>query len=59
MARKKEILVPHGSIKKICDDMHVAHTTVRSALRGVTDTEYARSIRKRAIDFYGGVLLKS
>nr|DAX77424.1 MAG TPA: PURINE NUCLEOTIDE SYNTHESIS REPRESSOR/DNA Complex REGULATION, DNA-BINDING, REPRESSOR, PURINE [Caudoviricetes sp.] len=55
MARKKEIIVKHGVIKRIAKDVSVSEPTVRYALRGVIDTDIANTIRKRAIDLYGGV----
>lgn len=58
MPRKKEIIVPHGAIKKIARDTSFSELTVRYALRGVTDTENANLIRKRAIEFYGGLTAK-
>lgn len=58
MARKREIIVPHGAIKKIAQDTAVAEPTVRYALRGITDSVNADLIRQRAIKFYGGVIAK-
>lgn len=58
MPKKKEIIVPHGAIKKIAKDIGCAEPTVRYAIRGIIDTQNADLIRKRAIDFYGGVLSK-
>ena len=58
MARKKEIIVKHGVIKKIAKDVSVSEPTVRYALRGIIDTANSDMIRKRAIDFYGGVISK-
>lgn len=58
MARKREIIVPHGAIKKIAKDTSNSEPTVRYALRGIVDTENARMIRKRATEFYGGVVAK-
>ena len=55
MARKKEIIVKHGVIKRIAKDVSVSEPTVSYALRGVIDTDIANTIRKRAIDLYGGV----
>ena len=56
MSRYKEIFVPHGANKKICKDLCVVASTVRLALKGVSDTELSRTIRKRALDFYDGVI---
>jgi hypothetical protein len=56
MSRYKEIFVPHGANKKICKDLGVVASTVRLALKGVSDTELSRTIRKRALDFYDGVI---
>lgn len=55
---KTQILVPHGAIKKLALDTGHTPTTVRFSLRGMTDTEASRLIRKRAIEAYGGVKLK-
>lgn len=58
MQRKKEIIVPHGAIKKIAKDTSNSEPTVRYALRGIIDTDNAKMIRKRAIEFYGGLTAK-
>lgn len=58
MARKREIITPHGSIKKIAKDTSLSELTVRLALRGITDTANADLIRQRALKFYGGVIAK-
>lgn len=58
MPRKKEIIVPHGAIKKIARDTSNSEPTVRYALRGIIDTENAKLIRKRAVEFYGGLTAK-
>lgn len=56
MARKREIIVPHGAIKKIAADTGTSVVSVRYALRGVSDTENTNLIRSKALKFYGGVL---
>lgn len=55
MARKREIIVPHGAIKKISEATKSSAPTVRYALRGIIDTDNANLIRKKAIELYEGV----
>ena len=54
MVRLKEILVPHGMKARLKESTGCSEVTIRSALRGVIDTDKARLIRKRAIEM-GGV----
>lgn len=58
MEHLKEILVDHGAKTKIAKDCNASPKTVRYALIGAIKTDLARLIRKRAIDFYGGVYTK-
>ncbi|WP_455668243.1 hypothetical protein [Phocaeicola sp.] len=58
MAKKSEIIVPHGAIKKIAQDTGFSAPTIRYALRGIIDTENANLIRKRA-RYFGGVVAKA
>jgi len=57
MARKREILVPHGLVKKLIQNTGLCEVTVRNALRGVTDTDNSTLVRKRALEM-GGVIAK-
>lgn len=58
MEKLKEILVNHGVKEKLAKDCNASPITVRFALRGSVNTDLTRLIRKRAIDFYGGVYTK-
>lgn len=58
MPKKKEIIVPFGSIKKISADTGFSAPTVRYALKGAINTDNATLIRKRAKEVYGGVEAK-
>lgn len=58
MEKSKEILVEHGAKVKIAKDCNTSSNSVKLALRGYTESNLARLIRKRAIDFYGGVYAK-
>ncbi|WP_300878333.1 hypothetical protein [uncultured Bacteroides sp.] len=58
MKKLKEILVDHGVKEKLAKDCKASTITVRFALRGSVNTDLSRLIRKRAIDFYGGVYTK-
>ena len=55
MAERKEIIVKHGITKRIARELGCSPLTVRYALRGVTDSDLARKIRREAIKSYGGV----
>ena len=57
MARLREILVPHGVRARLKSDTGCSEVTIRNALRGVTDTDKSKLIRKRALEF-GGVCVK-
>lgn len=58
MARKREIIAPHGAVSKIAKDTGFSVPTVRYALRGMTNSCNSEVIRKRAIEFYGCVYAK-
>ena len=53
--RKKIIQVSPKNIEKICEAKGCKRTAVYDALRYKTNSELAVSIRKEALDFYGGV----
>lgn len=55
MARLNEIMVPHGAIKALSKDTGLTEVTVRNALRGITNSPNAYTIRKRALELYRGV----
>lgn len=57
MKGKKTIILPHGAMTKLVKSTGAAESTCRNALRGVVDTEYARLIRKRALEL-GGVMAR-
>lgn len=59
MAERKEIIVKHGVTKRISRELGCNPLTVRYALRGATDSELARKIRREAVKNYGGVMTKS
>jgi hypothetical protein len=58
MGKLKEILVPYGVRKKLKDSTGHAECTIRFALKGFSDTESAKLIRKRAMEM-GGVMVKN
>ncbi len=56
MARRKSFIqVPHGAIEKMCEALGCKKTAVYDALNYATDSELAVSIRKNALENYGGV----
>lgn len=57
MAKLKEILVPHGVKIKLKESTGYSEVTIRFALKGYTDTDASRLIRKRAMEM-GGALAK-
>lgn len=57
MRRQKEILVPHGVRAQLKQSTGCSEVTIRNALRGVTDTDKSKLIRKRALEF-GGAYVK-
>lgn len=60
MARiQKEIILPHGELKKLYKEVGCAEVTARLALKGMTDTPTARLIRKRAMENHYGVERKA
>uniref|UniRef100_UPI004026D77D hypothetical protein n=1 Tax=Phocaeicola dorei TaxID=357276 RepID=UPI004026D77D len=58
MIKRRPIIVPHGSVRKIAKSVNCSEPTVRYALRGALDTNLALLIRKRAIEMVGGVEVK-
>lgn len=54
--REKEIIVKHGTVKRLSEDTGYSETTVRHALRGYdwVGKDKRILIRKRAITEYGG-----
>ena len=57
MRKPKEILVPHGVKIKLKESTGYSEVTIRFALKGFTDTESSKLIRKRALEM-GGVMVK-
>lgn len=55
MIKRRPIIVPHGSVRKIAKSVHCSEPTVRYALRGALETSTALLVRKRAIEMFGGV----
>lgn len=55
MSKQKEIIVRHGVMKRLEKDCNCSSTSVRGALKGVVESQLADLIRKRAMEFYGGV----
>lgn len=55
MAERKEIIVKWGVTKRIAREVGCNPLTVRYALRGITDSDLARKIRREAVKRYGGV----
>lgn len=53
MIKRRPIIVPHGSVRKIAKSVNCSEPTVRYALRGALDTNLALLIRKRAIEMFG------
>lgn len=53
--KDRRILVPHGAIEKISADCKCCRRTVTLCLRGAIDNDNAEFIRRRALEFYGGV----
>ena len=55
MSERKEIIVKWGVTKRIAREVGCNPLTVRYALRGITDSDLARKIRREAVKRYGGV----
>ena len=53
--KRKIIQVPNGNVEKLAKAARCSTTTVYNALAGRSDSETARSVRKMAINLYGGV----
>lgn len=58
MKKPKEILVPHGVKIRLKESTGYSEVTIRHALKGFTDTEASKIIRKRALEM-GGVLTRN
>lgn len=56
MKRKKVIMVPRGSVDRICDQLQCKKTTVYNALRYDVNSELSEKIRSEAIENYGGII---
>lgn len=52
---QKVILLPRGAAGKICRAEGVGRTTLYDALKGATNSEQAKKLRKLALSTYGGV----
>ena len=57
MARK--ILVAHGTVEKISKELGFSTKTVSIALKGLDETDNQKLIRKKALEFFGGVYAPS
>jgi hypothetical protein len=55
--KEKTIIMPHGGMQRLVKSTGSAECTCRNALRGVSNTELAMLIRKRALEL-GGVIAK-
>jgi len=53
----KTIVMPHGGMKKLVQSTGAAEQTCKNAIRGISDTDYAKMIRKRALEL-GGVMAR-
>lgn len=53
--KRRIIMIPRGTIDKICKAEKVGRTTVYAALNYTSNSEDAKRIRKRALSIYGGV----
>lgn len=59
MAKTRDtIVVPRGTVGKICKAQNVSKTTVYYALNGTSQSDDAKLIRKLAVQIYGGVVVK-
>lgn len=56
--KAKTIIMPHGGMQRLVKSTGNAESTCRNALRGVSETDLAMLIRKRALEL-GGVLAKN
>ena len=52
--KQKKIQLPYGMQRKMANHFGVSVQTINSALTFVTDSDIAVSIRKEAIENYGG-----
>ena len=55
--KEKTIIMPHGGMKRLVMSTGAAESTCKNAIRGISNTEYAKMIRKRALEL-GGVLAR-
>lgn len=55
--KERTIIMPHGGMKKLVQSTGAAESTCKNAIRGISTTEYAKLIRKRALEL-GGVMAK-
>lgn len=55
---KCEILLQHGSKKKLAEELEVSQETIKRACKFLTNSETANRIRKAAIEKYNGKLCK-
>lgn len=53
--RKKIIMVPRGSVEKMCKAFRCKRTAVYDALSFTTNSDLAELIRQSALSTYGGV----
>lgn len=54
----RTIIMPHGGMKRLVQSTGAAESTCKNAIRGISDTDYAKTIRKRALEL-GGVMAKN
>ena len=53
----KTIVMPHGKMKMLVKSTGAAEQTCKNAIRGISCTDYAQMIRKRALEL-GGVMAR-
>ena len=53
--KKRIIQVPVGNVPKIAKEMNCGKSAVYNALNYTSNSETAKTIRKKAIEIYGGV----
>lgn len=54
MAKKKDIIVRKGVVKRIAEEIGCSTTTVGTALSGARQSELVERIRELAVRKYGG-----
>lgn len=54
----QKIILPYGGIKKMAESLKCDRTTIEEALRFTRETELQDKIRREAVEFYKGRLIK-